>query len=238
MNVIDFCNRLIGKEQIAKMNADEIYVLLMSCYLHDIGMGISPKDYETFKHELGAEACLKMRPEDTEVDFVRRYHHEFSGCFVRKYAQLLEIPSQEHLFCIVQVSRGHRKTDLYDEREYPAGYPMPSGNTVCLPYLAALIRLADEIDVASDRNSQILYDIAALKDEFQIYCNRMQAAVSNLHVNDESFVMEVNTQDEKIYQGLCEAREKMHKTLDLCREVVRQRTPYRITQMRVEMRRI
>ena len=30
MNVIDFCNRLIGKEQIVKMNADEVYVLLMS----------------------------------------------------------------------------------------------------------------------------------------------------------------------------------------------------------------
>lgn len=237
MNVIDFCNRLIGKEQIVKMNADEVYVLLMSCYLHDVGMGISESDYETFKHEFGADDYFEKHPEDTEGDFVRRYHHEFSACFIRKYALLLEIPSEEHLFCIMQVSRGHRKTDLFDDKEYPAAYPMPSGNTVCLPYLAALIRLADEIDVAADRNSQILYDIENIRDEFQIYCNRLQEAVACLHVNDESFVMDVKTQDEKIYQGLCEAQKKMQETLDLCRTVVHARTPYCITQKIVEMRR-
>lgn len=40
LNVIDFCNQLIG-DQIDKMNADEIYCLLMGCYFHDTGMGIS-----------------------------------------------------------------------------------------------------------------------------------------------------------------------------------------------------
>ena len=220
------------------MNADEIYVLLMSCYLHDVGMGISPADYEIFKHEFGADDYFAKHPTDTEGDFVRRYHHEFSACFIRKYAQMLEIPSKEHLFSIMQVSRGHRKTDLFDEKEYPSAYPVPGGNTVCLPYLAALIRLADEIDVAADRNSQILYDIANIKDEFQIYCNRLQEAVPELHMDEDGFVMDVSTQDEKIYRGLCEAREKMQETLDLCRDVVHARTPYRITQKTVSMRRI
>ena len=79
MQGIDFCNRLIGREQIERLNADEIYVLLMSCYLHDVGMGVSKSDYEAFKHELGADALLAGHPRDTEGDFVRRYHHEFSG---------------------------------------------------------------------------------------------------------------------------------------------------------------
>ena len=43
LTVIDFCNRLIG-DQIDRMNADELYVLLMGCYFHDSGMGISEKD--------------------------------------------------------------------------------------------------------------------------------------------------------------------------------------------------
>ena len=238
MQVIDFCNRLIGKERIEKLNADEIYVLLMSCYLHDAGMGISENDYEIFKQSFDADAWFAAHPRDTKGDFVRRYHHEFSGCFIRKYAQLLEIPSPEHIFCIVQVSRGHRKTDLYDLQEYPADYKMPNGNTVCLPYLAALIRLADEIDVAADRNSQILYDIGKIKDAYQIYINRMVAAVSMLHVTPDGFIMDVDTQDEVIYQGLCEVREKMQETLDLCCKVVQERTPHCITQKRVEMRRI
>lgn len=237
MQVIDFCNRLIGSEQIEKLNADEIYVLLMSCYLHDVGMGVSKSDYEAFKQELGADALLAEHPRDTEGDIVRRYHHEFSGCFIRKYAQMLEIPTQEHLFCIVQVSRGHRKTDLFDAQQYPAAYPVPSGNTVCLPYLAALIRLADEIDVAADRNSQLLYDIGQIQDTYQIYMNKLQKAVTKLHVDTEGFVMEVCTQDAEIYQGLCEVRLKMQETLDLCRNVVKDRTRYCITQKQVEMRR-
>ena len=115
---------------------------------------------------------------------------------------------------------------------------MPNGNTVCLPYLAALIRLADEIDVAADRNSHILHDISDLRDAYQIYCNMLQEAVTRLHVHPDSFIMDVRTRDETIYRGLCEVREKMQETLDLCRAVVHARTPYRITQERVEMRTI
>ena len=51
LNVIDFCNRLIGSN-IEKMNTDEIYVLLMGGYLHDSGMGISMSDYEKFKENI------------------------------------------------------------------------------------------------------------------------------------------------------------------------------------------
>ena len=38
INVLEFCNAIVGPEQIRRLNADEIYVLLMSCYLHDTGM--------------------------------------------------------------------------------------------------------------------------------------------------------------------------------------------------------
>ena len=45
MNVIDFCNRIIGS-QLEKLNADEIYCLLMGCYFHDTGMGIRKQDFD------------------------------------------------------------------------------------------------------------------------------------------------------------------------------------------------
>ena len=50
LNVIDFCNRLIG-DQIDIMSADEVYTLLLGCYFHDTGMGISEKDYIAFSKE-------------------------------------------------------------------------------------------------------------------------------------------------------------------------------------------
>ena len=38
MNVLDYCNRLIGDDQIRKLYPEECYVLIMACYLHDIGI--------------------------------------------------------------------------------------------------------------------------------------------------------------------------------------------------------
>ena len=48
MDVIEYCNALLGKEQVELLLPEECYVLLMSCYLHDTGMCINPKDYEAF----------------------------------------------------------------------------------------------------------------------------------------------------------------------------------------------
>ena len=238
LTVIDFCNALIGGDQVEKLNADEIYVLLMSCYLHDIGMGISESDYEIFKQKFHADAYFAAHPEGTAADLVRKYHHEFSALFICKYAELLEIPSPEHLFCIAQVSRGHRQTDLMDENEYPAAYPLPGGNTVCLPYLAALIRLADEIDVAADRNTLLKYDSEAFVSEYQQMCDRILEAVKRLHIEPEGFTMDVCTDDADTFAGVCQTRDKMQETLDLCRRATHDRTPFCIRQEWVRINRL
>lgn len=238
MSVINFCNALIGPDQIEMLSADEIYVLLMGCCLHDVGMGISEKDYEAFKQKIDGRACFATHPEASVERVVRDYHHEFSALFIQKYADLFEIPTKEHLFCIVQVARGHRRTNLFDPDEYPAAYRLPNGHTVCLPYLSALIRLADEIDVTAERNPSLLYDIEAFTDEHEIYFSRLNEAVPMLHISPEGFTMDVKTDDEQIYAGLLTVREKMQETLDLCRRVMMERTAYRITQKWVRLRRI
>ena len=234
INVLEFCNAIVGPEQIRRLNADEIYVLLMSCYLHDTGMAMTPKDYDAFRDELGCREYLARFPGRTQADFIRDYHHEFSGKFILKYAYLLEIPTQEHLFAIAQVSRGHRRTDLYDTAEYPPVLALPGGNTVCLPYLAALIRLADEIDVVAGRNPPLLYDLESLTDSYQIACNRLLAAVPRMDILPQGFLLHVDAPDPELRLAVDQMVAKMQATLDLCRSVVRGRTPYRITQEWVE----
>ena len=233
MTVIDSCNRLIGTEQIDKLNKNELFVLLMAGYLHDIGMGISERDYEEFKDRMGAEQYFRDHPDDSKADFVRAYHNEFSGLFIEKYAPMFDLPSDEYTFAIKQVSRGHRKTDLYDEKEYPADYRMPDGTTVCLPYLAALIRLTDEIDVAASRSPLILYDIDLLTNEISIQENRKLMAVESLEMTDSSFILHTREDDQEILDALDRAVVKMQETLDLCRDVVEKRTPFSISQKKV-----
>ena len=236
LTVIDSCNRLIGRAQIDKLNKDEVFVLLMACYLHDVGMGISDKDYEEFKDKLGADQYFKEHPNDDRADFVRTYHNDFSGLFIEKYADLFDLPSEEYVFAIKQVSRGHRKTDLYDESEYPSEYKMPDGNTVCLPYLAALVRLADEIDVAASRNPILLYDLDFISSEIGLIENKKLMAVNEVRMTRSSFVLYADTKEKKIYTALEKAVQKMQETLDLCRDVVEKRSRFTITQRKVVLR--
>ena len=229
LTVIHFCNQLIG-DQIDRMNADELYILLSACYLHDTGMGVAMKDYREFSQRIDFGNYFENHSREDIPGIIRDFHHEFSGQFIQKYAELFEFPSQEHQWAIQMVSRGHRRTDLMDERAYPLALRMPGGNRVCLPYLAALIRLADEIDVAAKRNPILLYDIEALTDEKQIMENKKLKAVRSLLVTEKRFLLSVDPVEEDVMMQVRIVIEKMRQTLHDCRAAVCGRTPYTITQ--------
>ena len=237
MNVIEFCNELIG-DQINVLNADEIYCILLGCYFHDTGMGITEKDFHEFSHNIDFGNYFETHDKDNLPEIIRNFHNEFSGQFIKKYAKFFEFPSEEHMFAIIQISRGHRKTDLFDQSEYPEAFKLKDGTSICLPYLAALIRLADEIDVTASRNSKAIYDISKIEKEIDLIEFMKHDAVKGLDVNDKEFVMKISTDNEKIYNGLLKVADKMQKTLDQCREVVNYRTPFMINQERVVIKNI
>ena len=229
LNIIEFCNNLIG-EQIGKLNADEMYVLLLGCYFHDTGMGISHADFEEFSKQINFGNYFDTHARDNYPEIVRNFHQEYSGLFLRKYAKFFEFPSEEHLFAIIQISRGHRKTDLNDEKEYPINLKVPGGNTICLPYLSALVRLADEIDVTASRNSKAIYDLNKIVKEIDLIEFMKHEAVRGLEITDKAFIMNIKSNNQKIIDGLNILAGKMKKTLDYCRSAVNNRTSFKITQ--------
>lgn len=237
LNVIDFCNRIIGS-QLDSLNADEIYSLLMGCYFHDTGMGIKKNDYEEFYEQIDFGDYFENHSRDRIPDIIRDFHNEFSGLFIRKYSALFDIPSEEHLEAIIQISRGHRKTDLTDESEYPIALPVESGNTICFPYLSGLIRLADEIDVAAGRNLSFLYDSDTLTNEKDIIEFGKHEAIKEVLVQKDRFVLLVDTKDEFVFNNIKKMSGKMQKTLDECRTAVNGRTPHTLTQKYIEIKRV
>ena len=237
LNIIDFCNQLIA-EQIDKLNADEIYCILLGCYFHDTGMGISYKDYEEFFNQIEFGDYFETHSRDNLPEIIRNFHNEFSGLFLKKYARFFEFPSEAHLFAIIQISRGHRKTDLYDTEEYPVALETPSGATICVPYLSSLVRLADEIDVTASRNSHVIYDLSKLTKEVDIIEFMNHEAVKGLDINEKEFIMKIHSDDENTIKALEKVASKMQKTLDYCRDVVSKETIFEITQEKVRIERI
>ena len=117
-----------------------------------------------------------------------------------------------------------------ETKEYPEEICLPNGNKIHLPYLAALIRLADELDIAADRNLQFLYDAEMIDNEYSKMEFKKHHAIRQLNVNEDSLVMIVDRSDENVYQGVLELKEKLDQTFKECRKVIRERTPYRIAQ--------
>ena len=232
ITVIQFCNTLIG-EQLDRLNKNELYVLLAGCYFHDTGMGITQKDFEAFSREIDFGDYFEKHPDATVSEQIRDFHNEYSGRFIRKYAELFEFPSKAHLEAVIQISRGHRKTDLKDERIYPIALPTPDGETICLPYLAALLRLADEIDVTAARSSKLLYDLEAITDEHQLFEHLRHRAVRDLVISKDAFTLLIDDSDPVILEMIRRMAVKIQQTLDTCREAVNGRTPFEITQSRI-----
>ena len=230
LNVIEFCNHIIGPH-INELNADEIYCLLIGCYFHDTGMGISQHDFEEFSKLIDFGNYFDTHSRDNYPEIIRNFHNEYSGLFIQKYSKFFDFPTPAHLFAIVQISRGHRKTDLRDDRNYPSSLPIPkSTNTICVRYLASLIRLADEIDVTAARNSKLIYDISTVREEIDLIEFMKHDAVTGLEVKEKEFVVKVKTDDEKVLKALELMVKKMQKTLDDCRSVVNELTTYTISQ--------
>lgn len=237
LNVVDFCNRIIGPE-IDHMNPDEIYCLLVACYFHDTGMGVSQKDYEAFLNEIDFGDYFETHDKANARRVIRDFHNEFSGRFIAKYADFFDIPSKEHLNAIIQIARGHRKTDLTDTAAYPIALKVPGGNTVCLPYLASVIRLSDEIDITAARNSHLLSEIPMVVSDMQMMEYRKHDAVKDMTVEKERFTVLYRTDSPQVEAALFTLFSKMQKTLDECRAATNGRTGHCITQKEVKGQKI
>lgn len=231
MDVLDYCNRLLG-EQVRELTLPECYVLVMSCYLHDVGMGVSRRGFELYSKELGYEAYRLAHPGNTEADFIREYHNEFSDRMIRRYSrQLFEITSEDLLFSICQVSRGHRRTDLFDEAEYP-DLETPDG-VIRTSFLSSVLRLADEIDVAADRNPELLFDTSALTRQRDIDAFGTHESIRTVEVRPDSIILYVKPIEPRYVSLVENLARKIQETLDYCRGAAQARSDLRITQEKV-----
>jgi len=233
MDVLEYSNMLIGEEQIPHLSAAECYVLIMSCYLHDIGMGINRKNYEALSEQINFGNYFETHSREDVETTIRDFHNEYSGLFIRKYAAVFDIPCEEMTFAIVQVSRGHRKTDLLDENEY-RDLNTPYG-VIRTAFLAAVIRLADEIDVGADRNSELLFDSSKVNVPESIEAFGTHESILRVEIQNDAIVLYTKPKEPK-YRGLIRRlADKIQETLDYCRKVAGSRSGFRITQTCVKI---
>lgn len=233
MDVAEFCNRMIGYDQVQQLLPEECYVLLMSCYLHDMGMGVTDKDLEAFADRLGMTEKVRSQDKKLIANTVRKTHNEISGLMIAKYKDLFDIPSEELTRAIIQVSRGHRTTDLFDEEFGDIAIP---GGVIRTAYLAAVLRLADEVDVGVGRNPEILFDTSGLTEKQDIEAFGTHESIPEVDIEGDAVVLytrPISPEYVPLVEGVAAT---IQEVMDYCRQVAEKRSDLKILQKRVILR--
>lgn len=163
MDVIDIVNQLAA-EHLSKLSDKELYILLMGVLVHDVGMGIPSSHYEQYA-KVAVNMPKNIQEDEEYGEMVRKHHHRLSAGFVKNKWKLLDIPDEEYAGLISLLALGHRGPEIHNREWYPEVYVMKDGSKVSLCYLAALLRLADEMDVSQERVPELLYKNKKQKNE-------------------------------------------------------------------------
>jgi len=157
--IISILNDLVeGIEPNKELTKHEIFYLLVSVYLHDVGMLFSyPNDEDTAKTISTHEMPF------TKEDVIRKEHHIRSGKYVIEHADILSLDQFESE-CVRLICEGHRRVNLesedYDDR-------FIGNETIRVRFIAALLRFSDELDISYKRAPIKIFEI--LEEEMPDY---------------------------------------------------------------------
>ncbi|AUB59386.1 hypothetical protein BK009_01025 [Methanobacterium subterraneum] len=147
--VITRLDTIIPDNLKEKLDEYEIFFLLCSAYLHDVGMA----NLKHIKDYCGDNA-----------DIIRENHHKRTCLFVKDYFGEAGLQDDTQGYIIGKICLGHRKEDLHDTDLFPPTYAYKN-HKINIPLLASLLRVADELDITFERTPRLIYDNFDISDE-------------------------------------------------------------------------
>ena len=220
--VFYLASELLTPHELENLNEDELYVLACACFLHDVGMCIPPDRIEELTSTENFRNYKSLYPESSAEDFLRNIHHELSHDFILKEWELLKIKNDRYAKAIALVAQGHRKVDLSNTDIYETKFFVkPGRDFVCLPYLASVLRVADELDVTNVRTPRLLTKYYMPNNEQSAKEWRKHIATTQVNFTEDKVLYEVICADQNIYAALQEQFEKIQSVLNYCQKIIR-----------------
>lgn len=222
LEVFQIASEILTNDEVENLNSDEIYILSMACILHDIGMCIPEEKINQITESDDLISYKESHPNLTKEEFIRDIHHQLSRKFILQEWELLSIPSIKYAKAIGIVAEGHRKVDLGNFDVFEPQYFAKSGKEfVSLPYLAAILRIADELDVTNSRTPRILTKYYMPNNEISVREWAKHIATSQRNYLTNRVIFEVACSDQNIYAALQEQFEKIQNVINYCQKIIR-----------------
>jgi hypothetical protein len=212
-------------------NELELFFLVASAYLHDIGMQRFSKSIED-KLSIDLRTSSRGNVSDEEI---RGSHHLRSEAFITEYHRGLSVRDHHKALIIGRICRGHRNEDLFNRELFNPDqtYRLFQIN---VPLLAALLRVGDELDITFERVSSILYgqippDDKTSKSEWDRHLRISGVAVvhddplklkSSACCDDAKIDRSLRSLEKKINEQMNEVPELLHQHRSALKDLPRQ----------------
>ena len=150
--IISKLDKLVdGINSGSELTKPEIFYLLASVYLHDVGMLCSyPEDEDRAK-----KISVQKKKPFTKEDLIRDEHHFRSGKYIVEKEEVLGLDHVESE-CVKLICEGHRvvilDTENYNDR-------LVGDERIRIKLLAALLRFSDELDISYQRAPKELMEL-------------------------------------------------------------------------------
>jgi len=236
-NVIKNMWKFIPAEVKETLNAMEMYLLILSAYLHDVGMAVSKDEEDEIlkseeflkfrdKHEREVDLIEKYKEEGNTraaefyekqifTDYIRELHHERSYQYIlNNYSgeKGLTIDNENHARVIAKICRAHRLDvkDLEDKSEFDREYSM-EGKFINLQFLAVCLRLGDTLDADSRRAPKILKEFINPRNPTSKEEWKKHLSVPEVGITEEKIKINATCKSSKYQGGLLDFLRKVEK---------------------------
>ena len=152
--VLKRINELIPDALKEDLKTYEIFFLIVSAYLHDLGMvDINPSKIPSkIKDDL-----------EKKKKYIRDNHHIRSEDYIIENYKMLKIPDIQQARIIGRICRGHRKESLNNIKKFDPKQTYKN-QIINVPMLASVLRLGDELDLTFERIRLIVYELGLITD--------------------------------------------------------------------------
>lgn len=229
LKIIRIMGRIIPPETLVQLNDIELAFLILSAYLHDIGMTCSYSErediiaasseyqsllkidslYEEYLEfqKIGNNRAVTRIEDKIFTEFLRRNHVKRSADFIESLLSdgefklaVDDILLYKYLINICD-SHGEPVACLKDNRKYPRN-TLIGEKYVNIQYVSLILRMADILDLDPERTPKVIYDFVSPEDPTSIIEWKKHRSIIGWDISSNRVVFEAECTSPEVERAL------------------------------------
>jgi hypothetical protein len=228
--IVEIMSDIIPEQVLLNLNIIEISLLILSAYLHDIGMTCDRKEKENIiknnvdynilfksnvdKHQKfeqykleGNHRAATFIEDQIFTEYLRRNHVKRSGLYIQETLSCGEfilsyngIPFYKLLVKICD-AHGEPVKKLYDLNIWPK-QTLVGKHIINVQYLSLILRLADILDLDSERTPSVIYEFVNPEDPISIIEWKKHKAILGTSITSSIILFEAECSSPEVERAL------------------------------------